>query len=85
MFYHEGKGVLSRRCPVMNAKWFRRVCSVLAAVLMLLTAAAGESSGTACSWEDRLAEARLKYNEETVHIYADSRVRNRSGKINIRF
>ncbi len=69
----------------MNAKWFRRVCSVLAAVLMLFTAAAGESSGTASSWEDRLAEARLKYNEDTVHIYADSRVRNRSGKINIRF
>ena len=67
----------------MNAKWFQRVCTILAAVLMLFTVAAGESSRS--DWEERLAEARLKYNEDTVHIYADSRVRNRSGKINIRF
>ena len=67
----------------MNAKWFQRVCTILAALLMLFTAAAGESSRS--DWEERLAEARLKYNEDTVHIYADSRVKNRSGKINIRF
>lgn len=60
-----------------------RFFSFLAAMLLMIAAAAGESAGS--TWEERLAEARLKYNEDTVHVYADSRIRNRSNKINVRF
>ena len=64
-------------------KILSRLVSCLAAVLLLFTAAAGESAGN--TWEERLAEARLKYNEKTVHVYADTRIKNRAGCINVRF
>jgi len=37
------------------------------------------------SWEERLAQARLKYNEETVNIYSRGRGKYRKGKINVYF
>ena len=59
-----------------------RVCCVLAALLLILSSAAAE---TAPAWEDRLAAARGKYNEKTVHVYIRGQGRDQKGKINVSF
>ena len=60
-----------------------RVCLCLLAVLMMFSAAIGEDAGL--TWEERLAQAREKYNEDTVNIYVRGHGRDREGKINIHF
>ena len=72
----------SRKRSVIMRSVFRHVFSVLAAVLLAVTAAAGEAGGD--TWEERLAEARLRYNADTVNIYTGWRS-SRSGKINVSF
>ena len=59
-----------------------RVCCVLAALLLILSSAMAE---TAPAWEDRLAAAREKYNEKTVHVYIRGQGRDQKGKINVSF
>ena len=66
----------------MIRKIFLGICCVLAAILFVFPASAENSPNTR---EDRLAEARLRYNKDTVHIYASTLRNNRSGKINVRF
>ena len=66
----------------MIRKMFPGICCVLAAMLLVFSAATESSRNTR---EERLAEARLKYNKDTVHIYASTLRNNRSGKINVRF
>lgn len=56
-----------------------RFCSCLIAALILASAAAGEKS----TWEDRLAQARIRYNEETVNIYQRWERKYTPGKINV--
>ena len=72
----------------------RRILLLLLACACLLAAfpvfaaaesAAGTESPADPAWEARLAEAREKYNAETVNIYLQGRGRNRKGKINVRF
>ena len=58
-----------------------RFCSCLIAALILASAAAGEKG----TWEDRLAQARIRYNEETVNIFVRGRGRKQAGKVNICF
>ena len=52
------------------------------AVLMIPGPAASEAESL--TWEERLAEARLKYNDETVNIYGLGRGGFRWGKFNVR-
>ena len=67
----------------MIKKVFQGICCVLAVILLVYSAAAAENSRS--SREERLEAARLKYNKDTVHIYASTLRNNRSGKINVRF
>ena len=67
----------------MIKKLFPKICCILAVMLLAFSAAAAESSRS--TWEERLEAARLKYNKDTVHIYASTLRNNRSGKINVRF
>lgn len=59
-----------------------RVCCALAALLLIFSSAAAE---TASAWENRLAAAREKYNEKTVHVYIRGQGRDQKGKINVCF
>ena len=59
-----------------------RVCCALAALALLFSSAAAE---TAPAREERLAAAREKYNEKTVHVYIRGQGRDRKGKINVCF
>ena len=57
-----------------------------AAVLLLVSAAAGESAGTGVlTWEERMEQARAKYNEDTVNVYKQGSGKRINGKINVRF
>ena len=67
----------------MIKKLFPKICCILAVMLLAFSAAAAESSRS--TWKERLEAARLKYNKDTVHIYASTLRNNRSGKINVRF
>ena len=62
---------------------------LLAAILLLaalLTAAAAASAESAdLSWGERMAQAREKYNGDTVHIYRKGRGGRKWGKFNICF
>ena len=57
-----------------------RVLCLLAALLLVAAAAAGEGANP--DWEERLALARAKYNEKTVNVYERGRGKYRKGKIN---
>ena len=65
-----------------------RFCAILLAMLLILAAASGESAEPdeteKLTWEERLSQARTRYNEETVYIYKSQRVRNKRGMINVR-
>ena len=54
-------------------------------IALLPTAAAAESGQSSSVWEERLAQARLKYNEDTVHVYFRGRGRSVHGKFNVCF
>ena len=60
----------------------RIILCVLVAVLMIPALASAEAESL--TWEERLAEARLKYNDETVNIYGLGRGGFRWGKFNVR-
>ena len=71
----------------------RGVCCLLAAALLAVSSAAGETektgqaeeTGNTVSREERMAEARARYNEKTVNIYRNGHGKNQRGKINVRF
>jgi hypothetical protein len=60
-----------------------RACSGLLAALLLFVAAAAEAAGK--TWEERMAEAREKYNSRTVNVFVNGRGRRKKGKINAYF
>jgi len=60
-----------------------RACSGLLAALLLFAAAAAEAAGK--TWEERMAEAREKYNSRTVNVFVNGRGRRKKGKINAYF
>ena len=60
----------------------RIILCVLGAALMIPALASAEAESL--TWEERLAEARLKYNDETVNIYGLGRGGFRWGKFNVR-
>ena len=62
---------------------FLRFIFLLAAALIIAAAAAGEASSPA--WEERLAEARAKYNPDTVNVYSIEHGKFIRGKINVYF
>lgn len=66
----------------MIRKMFPGICCVLAAMLLVFSAAAESSRNTR---EERLAEARLKYSQDTVNILLGSRNPINRKKINVRF
>ena len=66
----------------MIRKMFLGICCVLAAILFVFPAPAENSLNTR---DDRLAEARLKYNKDTVNILLGSRNPINLKKINVRF
>ena len=66
----------------MIRKMFLGICCVLAAILFIFPASAENSLNTR---DDRLAEARLKYNKDTVNILLGSRNPINRKKINVRF
>lgn len=79
----EHKLFVKEVCP--GARFHRAalcVCCALAALLLILSAAAAE---TAPSREERLAAAREKYNEKTVHVYTRGQGRPLKGRINVCF
>lgn len=67
--------------PVFAAVLRAFLC--LLAALAVFTAAMGETAGL--TWAERLAQAREKYNEETVNIFVRGRGRKQAGKVNICF
>ena len=67
------------KCPSL----LKRFCALLLAVLLCVPAALGETAGS-LTREERLAAAREKYNEKTVHIYKQGKDSYISGKINVR-
>ena len=56
-------------------------CCVLIALLLAAVSASGESS----AWEDRLKQAREKYNKKTVNVYVNRHGYYQRGKINVCF
>ena len=60
-----------------------RACSGLLVALLLFAAAAAEAAGK--TWEERMAEAREKYNSRTVNVFVNGRGRRKKGKINAYF
>ena len=67
----------------MIRKLFPKIFCILAVMLLAFSAAAAES--TRNTWEERLEEARLKYNKDTVNILLGSRNPINRKKINVRF
>ena len=67
----------------MIRKLFPKIFCILAVMLLAFSAAAAES--TRNTWEERLAEARLKYNKDTVNIILGWRNQMSRVKINVRF
>lgn len=58
-----------------------RFCCALTALLLVAVSAAGEASS---SWEERLRQARGKYNKKTVNVYMNRYGYDRRGQFNIR-
>ena len=69
--------------PFAFPVFFLLLCFFL--IALLPTAAAAESGQSSSVWEERLAQARLKYNEDTVHVYFRGRGRSVRGKFNVCF
>ena len=67
----------------MIRKLFSGICCILAVLFFAFSAAAAESSRS--TREERLAEARLKYNTDTVNIILGTRNQINRKKINVRF
>jgi len=59
----------------------KRFCALLFAALLCVSAACSETAGSPTR-EERLAAAREKYNEKTVHVYKQGKGSYKSGKIN---
>ena len=60
-----------------------RLCSGLIAILLVIISAAGK--GDSASWEERLEQARRKYNKNTVNVFAKGHGKYQRGKINVCF
>lgn len=68
---------------VFSAAVLRAALCVCCALVMLLTAA--PAGGERLTWEERLEQAREKYNGETVNVYVNGRGRVKKDMINVRF
>jgi len=68
----------------MISRHLRRLLSFLLAAVLLAAGAMAEEP-IFRSWEERMEEARLKYNEDTVNIFTKGHGKKVSGKFNIRY
>ncbi len=55
----------------------------LIALMAAISAAAGEAAGK--TWEERMKQARKRYNEKTVNVFIEGHDRVRKNKINVMF
>ena len=56
-----------------------RLCSGLIAILLVIVSAAGK--GDSASWEERLEQARRKYNKNTVNVFSVVKFLNQLKKL----
>ena len=62
-----------------------RLARCACCILAVLFLAAAPALGEGLSWEERLEQARAKYNEQTVNVYMLGRGSRKKDRINVRF